>query len=344
MSGRSTSGFSQQVARLWPGVALCAAIAAGAWLVAMLEERLFTYAVIEAVVLALLAGMLIRTRWIPAPRFTPGITFTAKPLLEFGIVLLGASLDLRLLQEAGGRLLLTVLITTASALGIGIWLGRKAGLTANLAILVAVGNAICGNSAIAATAPIIRAKKEEVAAALSLTAILGVGIVIALPATKPLANLDYEQYGILAGLSVYAVPQVLAATFPVSTISGQIGTLVKLTRVLLLGPVVAMFALLNRDEEAGSTARFSLRRYVPWFVTGFILTAILRTAGVIPDSLGGHAQDVSKVLTIAAMAALGFGVDIHVIRKTGARVAAVVLGLLLMLVVLGLTLIKLLGL
>ncbi|MEZ4497427.1 MAG: putative sulfate exporter family transporter [Thermomicrobiales bacterium] len=222
MSGRSTSGFSQQVARLWPGVALCAAIAAGAWLVAMLEERLFTYAVIEAVVLALLAGMLIRTRWIPAPRFAPGIAFTAKPLLEFGIVLLGASLDLRLLQEAGGRLLLTVLITTATALGIGIWLGRKAGLTTNLAILVAVGNAICGNSAIAATAPIIRAKKEEVAAALSLTAILGVGIVIALPATKPLANLNFEQYGILAGLSVYAVPQVLAATFPVSTISGQI--------------------------------------------------------------------------------------------------------------------------
>lgn len=90
--------------------------------------------------------------------------------------------------------------------GLGIWLGRKAGLTTNLAILVAVGNAICGDSAIAATAPVIKAK-EEVATALSLTAILGVGIVIALPAVKPLANLNYEQYGILAGLSVYAVPR-----------------------------------------------------------------------------------------------------------------------------------------
>jgi uncharacterized integral membrane protein (TIGR00698 family) len=344
MSTRSFSGASARFATLWPGIALCAAVAAGAWLVAQLEERLFTYAVIEAVVLALLAGMLIRTRWIPSPRFAPGITFTAKPLLEFGIVLLGASLNLRLLQEAGLKLFLTILITTGAALGIGILLGRKAGLTTRLAILIAVGNAICGNSAIAATAPVIKAKKEEVAAALSLTAILGVGIVIALPAVKPLANLNDEQYGILAGLSVYAVPQVLAATFPVSAVSGQIGTLVKLTRVLLLGPIVALFAYLYRDQDETKSAGFSLRRYVPWFVTGFVLTATLRTIGIIPDSLGGHAQDVSKVLTIAAMAALGFGVDIRVVRKTGLRVAAVVLGLLILLVTIGLILIQVMNL
>jgi uncharacterized membrane protein YadS len=174
--------------------------------------------------------------------------------------------------------------------------------------------------------------------------LLGVGIVIALPALKPLADLNDEQYGILAGLSVYAVPQVLAATFPVSTVSGQIGTLVKLTRVLLLGPIVALFAVLYRDQESSAKNGFSLRRYVPWFVTGFIATALLRTIGVIPDDLGGHAQDASRLLTIAAMAALGFGVDIRVIRKSGGRVAAVVLSLLIMLVVIGLVLIRIFGL
>lgn len=332
--------LSDRAGILLPGIALSAAVAAGAWLVAQAEERLFTYAVIEAVVLALLAGMVIRAFWTPAPRFAPGIAFTAKPLLEFGIVLLGASLNLRLLQEAGGRLLATVLITTGAALGLGILLGRWAGLSSRLAILVAVGNAICGNSAIAATAPVIKAKKEEVAAALSLTAILGVGIVIALPALQPLADLSDEQYGILAGLSVYAVPQVLAATFPVSTISGQIGTLVKLTRVLLLGPVVALFAILYRDQESERTG-FSLRRFVPWFVTGFVLTTLLRTAGIIPEELGGHAQNVSRLLTITAMAALGFGVDIRVVRRTGGRVAAVVCGLLILLVAIGIALIHL---
>jgi len=344
MSSLSPAGLQSRAAILGPGIALCAAVAGGAWLIAKLEERLFTYAVIEAVVLALLAGMLIRILWIPTSRFAPGITFTAKPLLEFGIVLLGASLNLRLLEEAGFRLFLTVLITTSAALGVGIVIGRKAGLTTGLAILVAVGNAICGNSAIAATAPVIKAKKEEVAAALSLTAILGVGIVIALPHLQPIFGLNDGQYGILAGLSVYAVPQVLAATFPVSAVSGQIGTLVKLTRVLLLGPIVALFAYLYRDQDDTARTRFSLRRYVPWFVTGFLLTSILRTIGIIPDSIGDYAQDVSKVLTIAAMAALGFGVDIHVIRKTGGRVAAVVLGLLLLLVALGLILIQAFGL
>jgi uncharacterized integral membrane protein (TIGR00698 family) len=337
-------GLTSRARLLAPGIGLSAAVAALAWLLAQLEASLLTYAVIEAVVLALLIGMVIRIFWVPAERFVPGIGFTAKPLLEFGIVLLGASLDLQTLQDAGGRLLITVVLTTGAALGAGILLGRRAGLSSRLAILVAVGNAICGNSAIAATAPVIKAKKEEVAAAISLTALLGVGIVIALPALKPLADLNDEQYGILAGLSVYAVPQVLAATFPVSAVSGQIGTIVKLTRVLLLGPIVALFAVLYRDDESSAKPGFSFRRYVPWFVTGFIATALLRTIGVIPDNLGGHAQDISRLLTIAAMAALGFGVDIRVIRKTGGRVAAVVFGLLILLVIISLVLIHLLGL
>jgi uncharacterized integral membrane protein (TIGR00698 family) len=337
------SDLNDRIRKLAPGIALSAAVAATAWIIGKGEEGLFTYAVIEPVVLALLLGMLIRTFRPPAAIYAPGIAFTAKQILEFGIVLLGASLDLQTIEDAGAKIFLTVLLTTGSALGVGIYLGRRAGLTPRLAVLVAVGNAICGNSAIAAVAPVIKAKKEEVASAIALTAILGVGIVIALPAMKPLANLDNREYGILAGLSVYAVPQVLAATFPVSTASGQIGTLVKLTRVLFLGPVVAIFALLYRNESE-PRASFSLRRYIPWFVTGFVIMAVLRTAGIIPDSLGRHAQDTSKLLTIAAMAALGFGVDVRTIRNTGGRVAAVVCGLLLLLVALGTVLIKVFGL
>lgn len=345
MSSLALSGtrFNDGFRKLAPGIALSAAVAAVAWVVGQGEERLFTYAVIEPVVLALLLGMAIRTLRPPAAVYAPGIAFTAKQLLEFGIVLLGASLDLQTIRDAGFKILVTVILTTGAALGTGIYLGRRAGLSGRLSILVAVGNAICGNSAIAAVAPVIKAKKEEVASAIALTAILGVGIVVALPAMKPLANLDNREYGILAGLSVYAVPQVLAATFPVSTASGQIGTLVKLTRVLLLGPVVALFALLYREQGEQKTS-FSLRRYIPWFVTGFVLMAILRTAGIIPDDLGTHAQDTSKLLTIAAMAALGFGVDVRTIRNTGGRVAAVVCGLLILLVAMGTVLIKLFGL
>jgi uncharacterized integral membrane protein (TIGR00698 family) len=329
---------------LAPGVAFCAAIAVAAWAIARVEVALFDYALIEAVVLAILLGMLIRAVWTPPKALEPGIAFTAKRVLEVAIVLLGASLDLRTLGDAGVALLAAVVTTTSAALGIGILAGRRAGLTRNLATLVAVGNAICGNSAIAAVAPVIRAKKQEVASAISLTAVLGVVVVLTLPLLQGPAGLTDRQYGVLAGMVVYAVPQVLAATFPVSDASGQIGALVKLVRVALLGPVVALFAFLHRADPEGAPVAFSLRRYVPWFVAGFFLTAIARTAGIIPDGLGGDAKEISRWLTVAAMAALGLGVDLRAVRQTGPRVAAVVAGLLVMLIVLGIALIRLFGL
>src|SRR5690606_31975522 len=121
-----------------------------------------------------------------------------------------------------------------------------------LALLIACGNAICGNSAIAAVAPVIRAEREQVASAIAFTAVLGVVAVLGLPLLiAPLALSDTE-YGVLAGLTVYAVPQVIAAAFPVSVAAGQMATLVKLARVLLLGPVVLLLALLHRQPSAGA--------------------------------------------------------------------------------------------
>ena len=140
---------------------------------------------------------------------------------------------------------------------------------------------------------------------------------------------------------VYAVPQVLAATIPVSDASGQVGALGKLIRVALLGPVVALFAFMQRGGSKGKAVSFSLTRYLPWFVIGFFLTSLLRTAGAVPVELGSFAKDLSRWLTIASMAALGLGVDVRAVRKSGPRVALVVCGLLVMLVSLGITLIRL---
>jgi len=120
-------------------------------------------------------------------------------------------------------------------------------------VLVACGNAICGNSAIAAVAPVIGADAEQVGAAIAFTAILGVAVVLGLPFLIAPLGLSFYQYGVLAGLTVYAVPQVLAAAFPVSVLSGQVGTLVKLIRVLMLGPVMLFFALRrSRPARNGS--------------------------------------------------------------------------------------------
>lgn len=304
------------------------------------QEGVFGYAVLEPLVLALLLGLTIRTLWPPEAVFIPGIGFAGKQLLEAAIVLLGASLNLASIVDAGAKLALAVAVSVSMTLVAGTVLGRAAGLSTRLAVLVAVGNAICGNSAIAAVAPAIRAKKQEVASAIAMTAVLGVGVVLALPALIPLANLSDERYGVVAGLTVYAVPQVLAATLPVSAEAGQIASLVKLTRVLMLGPVVALFAWLFRnadgEEDTSSGQRQSLGKFLPWFVIGFIALALLRTTSLIPDDVGTLAKEISRVMTAIAMAGLGLSVDLRSVRSSGSRVALVVIGLTVLLVTMSL--------
>ncbi len=314
-----------------PGLLFTGGVGAVAYLIALGEERILGYQVLEPLVLALVFGMLIRT-FARVPAWAePGIAYAAKQMLEFAIVILGITLNLRTITAAGPQLFLCVLIAVPLAICTAILLGRRLGLGPKLAILVAVGNAVCGNSAIAAVAPAIRAKKQEVASAIALTAVLGVGVVLTLPLLIPVFHLSNYQYGVLAGMSVYAVPQVLAATFPVSALSGTVGSLVKLTRVLLLGPIVAIFAFLYRDEE-GERTKLTFGKLVPWFVTGFLLMSVLRTVGAFPPVITAHASDISRTLTIFAMAGLGLGVDIKSVRTVGPRVAVVVVSSLLLLV------------
>ena len=329
-----------------PGVLYAGAITVVAFIIAAIQERVFGHAVLEPLVLALVLGLAARAIATPPAAFEPGIAFSGKQLLEFAIVVLGLTLDLANIVDAGWKIVASVLMLVSMTLLLGTVIGRAMGLNTRLAVLVAVGNAICGNSAIAAVAPAIRARKADVAAAISLTAVFGVGVVLALPLLVPLLDLTDERYGVVAGLSVYAVPQVLAATFTVSAEAGQVASLVKLSRMVLLGPVVALFAFLFReqDDSGKSDARsLSLGKVLPWFVIGFAIAAILRTSGVIPDPLAEVATNASRILTAVAMAGLGLGVDVRSLRQTGSRVIGVVLILTALLVLSALALTGVLG-
>ena len=313
--------------------------------IARIEERLFGHAVIEGLVVAILLGMVIRTLWTPPEAVDAGVRFTAKQVLETAVLLLGASIDLPLLLRAGPALAVSIVLLVVLGIIASFMIGRSLGLPRKLAILVACGNGICGNSAIAAIAPVIHAEREHVASSIAFTAILGVIVVVGLPFLVGPLHLSFYQYGVLAGLTVYAVPQVLAAAFPVSALSGQVGTLVKLVRVLMLGPVVLFFALRNRRPagDAEARPRFALTRFVPWFIIGFMLLAALRSFGVLSDAWATAARTLSVWLTVAAMAALGLGVDVRVVKRVGRPVIATVSASLAVLIVLALTLIHGLG-
>ncbi len=332
MAGASIARGKQRWEQLAPGIGLAMLIGLLGYVLQQIEVWLVGQAVIEALVLAIMLGMAWRNLWGVSESLQPGISFTGKTLLECAIVLLGASVDLPALLRAGPTLLFAIVAVVCVGLLASVLIGRVIGLNPRLALLVAVGNSICGNSAIAAVAPVIQADKEDVASAIALTAILGVGLVLGLPLLLPMLSFSLYQYGVLAGMTVYAVPQVLAATLPVSVVSGDVGTLVKLVRVLLLGPVVLGLSLYYGATSIRS--RFEITRFIPWFIIGFLLFAVLRSTNLLPLGIAQPLREISRWLTIAAMAALGLGVNIRVVRQVGASVAlAVVMSLLVLILV-----------
>lgn len=331
------------MARLAPGLALCGGIALAAMGLQHLEEAWTGRPWLEGLVIAILLGTVVRTAWAPGARFAPGIGFSAKTLLEIAVMLLGASISFQAVMQAGVGLILGIAVVVAVAIGASYGLCRLLGLPKRMAVLVACGNSICGNSAIAAVAPVIGAKPEDVASSIAFTAILGVIVVLGLPLLVPVLGLSETQYGVLAGLTVYAVPQVLAATLPIGMVSTQLGTLVKLVRVLMLGPVVIGLSL-AMGRDGASRPGFSLNRFVPWFIIGFLALAALRSAGLIPDPVLLAVVPLATILTVISMAALGLGVDLKVLGRVGGRVTLAVTLSLLVLLAISLGLIRLLGL
>ncbi len=348
--------MTDKLARLLPGILLCLLVTGVATALQYAEIALVGQAYLEALVLAILLGVAVRTAWTPGAIWHPGIAFSAKILLEIAVVLLGASVSIRTVLALGPQLLggivLVVMVAIASSYGIC----RALKLPQRMAILVACGNSICGNSAIAAVAPVIGADGDDIASSIAFTAVLGVIVVLLLPLLVPVLLLSLTQYGVLAGLTVYAVPQVLAATLPIGALSNQVGTVVKLVRVLMLGPVVLCLSLLTRKlrEEADEAAPTvtagdrpkrgspALHELVPWFIVGFLIVLALRSTDIIPAVAVPPIKTTANLLTTISMAALGLGVDVRVVAKAGLRVTTAVTVSLLVLGVISFGLIRVL--
>lgn len=328
-----------KMTRIAPGLVFCISLSSVAYIIQFIEELYLDHVYIEALVIAIIAGIGVRTAWSLDQIWKPGIEFSGKFLLEVAVVLLGAALSFETVTALGPRTLMGIGLIVVLTLAFSYACSRLLGLSKRLSILIACGNSICGNSAIAAVAPIVRAEGQDVASSIAFTAVFGVLTVLLLPLIIPLLSYSFTQYGVLVGLTVYAVPQVLAATMPVNLIANQVGTVVKLVRVLMLGPVTIVLSLLTRrgtfcasDKECEEERQRSDKRpvvailgqYVPWFIVGFLLMSTARSLGFIPDALVSPIGGVAKILTTISMAALGLGVDFRSIARAGVRITAAV--------------------
>jgi uncharacterized integral membrane protein (TIGR00698 family) len=304
---------------------------------------------LSAAIVAMLAGMAVRNLVrLPADviESTRGMP---RRVIPASIVLTGAGLNLAAIAAIGIRALLITLACLTVAMASSIWLGTVTRLFRKTAILIGAGTAICGTSAIVAVAPLIQAEDQDMLLAIGTVNILGLVFMFAMPLLGSSLKLSDQAFGVWAGTSIHAVPQVLAAAFSYSQSAGALAILVKLVRVALLAPLIFVLGIWHSRQAGARQAQIHYHRLVPAFVWGFLLLASLNTTELLPVlqfrfgaySTSSLLTNASELLLAISMAAMGLEVNIGQFFKVGGR--AMLVGTLagLMLVVTSLLLIHL---
>lgn len=326
---------------------------------------------VEPVMLALLLGMMLSNLWTPPKLLHAGIKFSVKKLLPLGIILLGARLHFGEMMKVGLAGLLLSVLETVVALGLLFVLARLLKLPPSLGTLLGVGTAICGGTAIVATAPVIEAEDKDVVFSVATVTLLGLLGMFLLPMLGHVLDLNSKQFGIWAGLAIHQTPQVIAAGYAYSPnnmdyspVAGDTATIVKMARVCLLAPVVCLLGLWHARHKArthgtGVAKKINYFRLFPMFVLGFIAFALLNTFGLLPEltlrnaswlgagahslPLGTAADQISKYCIIISMAGVGLETRFAAMRRTGLKPFAAALVAVLVVAVLVLFLIRALG-
>lgn len=270
-------------------------------------------------------------------RLDAGITFAAKKLLRIAVVLLGFSLSLTQVGELGISGLLVVLVTVAVAFGGTLLLARVLRVRRATGLLVATGFSICGASAIAAMEPVAKGRKDDTAVSIALVTLCGSLAIVVLPLLQgPLGLSDATMFGQWVGASVHDVGQTVATA---NVVPGALQTavVVKLTRVILLAPMVVLvgLAVRNRLSRANAEADAPGKRppLIPLFVAAFIVAIVLNSVIDIPGGVLDVLHRAQEILLTIALFALGTGIEWKVMRRAGGR--PLLLGLLSWILVAG---------
>lgn len=292
-----------------PGIILVGIISLIAFYV---NDILKEYINLEALTISIIIGILYNNIVGINLNHEEGIKFSLKTLLKIGIVLLGFKINSKLLIDLGYESLILVIIYITIALILSISLGKIFKVDLKLATLIGVGSSVCGASAIVAVTPSIKANDNQAVIGVSVVSFLGAIGVILYGIIGKYLHMNPLEYGIWSGLSLHGVAHAIAAAFALGSQSGEIGTVIKMTRVIMLVPVSIMLSyIFNKDSGKTISAKF------PVYVLFFIIAGILNYLNIIPPNMTMFFTKLSSVLILMSMTAMGLKVDIKNVLKEG---------------------------
>ena len=302
------------------GIAICFAVAG----LSVLLEKLIPGELLGASIIALFMGTIVNSffhpKWIQ-----PALKFTSKKILKAAIILLGASLSVSTILSVGKMTFFVMIFTFAMCFGAGFFIRKLFGLNWKLSNLISAGTGICGGSAVAAIAPVIDADDKDIAFAMSSTFLFDMVMIALYPLMGKALGMSDIAYGIWAGTSVNDTASVVASGYAFSEAAGDFATMVKLTRTIAIIPTVLVFAWIGtrvKQKElkaSGEGKKVNLMKIIPWFIGGFLLLAIINSAGLIPANVSAIMKGTSKFLMVTALAAIGLNTSLLDFRKAGLK-------------------------
>lgn len=300
-----------------PGISIAILISLVAWYLGIL------FPIIGGPVIGLFIGLLFGSLITDSERLKTGIQFTSKKVLQYAVILLGFGLNLSQVFQVGLTSLPIILVTIATALSTAYIIHRLFKLDSEITTLVGVGSSICGGSAIAATAPVIKAKDESIATAISVIFFFNILAALFFPHLGSWLGLSNEGFAIFAGTAVNDTSSVTATASSWDSLHGtsilEQATIVKLTRTLAIIPITLGLSIWQSKKENRKES-FSIIKAVPNFILWFLVASLITT---VTTSLGASAtvfaplKNLSKFMIIMAMTAIGYQTNLKKLITKG---------------------------
>jgi uncharacterized integral membrane protein (TIGR00698 family) len=335
LASRGGGRLRRAVGDLWPGLGLAIGVAAAAYALRGIPG----VSALSPMALAILVGLFVRNAFGVAAPAAPGVAFALRRVLRFAIILLGFQLTLSQAAEIGAAGVAVIALTLIATFLFTTWIGRLMGVDAKLTQLIAAGTSICGASAVIATNTVTRGSDEDVAYAIACVTLFGSVAMVLYPLLPGALGLDAQAYGLWTGASIHEIAQVVAASFAQSHEAGEFGTVAKLSRIILLAPVVVSLGLMARGRSGGEGGKAPM----PWFVLGFVAIILFNSAVDIGPDARAAVAGLTAFLLSVALAAMGLSADVRKLTAKGVRPLLLGLASFLFIASFSLILVKLTG-